>query len=152
MILLMVFHLFPNRDHYFMLFFFFLKHLKHPPALNEGCKVTLKRPHMHGVGGEMYVITKRTWCGKVCVCSFKRILIRVESSCPLPISLLSLPPPLHFLLRTERTAHIYIPSPLKSNDHQPVNNACAVPARVTVRRVLSGSIGKSAGKIRVANE
>lgn len=42
--------------------------------------------------------------------------------------------------------------PLKRNGHQPVNNACAVPARVAVGRVLSGSIGKSAGEIRVANE
>lgn len=47
--------------------------------------------------------------------------------------------------------HICIPLPLKSND-QPVNNACAVPARVTVGRVLSGSIGKSVGEIRVVNE
>lgn len=52
----------------------------------------------------------------------------------------------------QRTGHICIPLPLKSNDHQPVNNACAVPARVTVGRVLSGSIGKSVGKIRVVNE
>lgn len=76
----------------------------------------------------------------------KRIHIRVESSCPLPISLLSL------VEKGQRTGHICIPLPLKSNDHQPVNNACAVPARVTVGRVLSSSIGKSAGKIRVVNE
>lgn len=108
--------------------------------------------HRVVVGGADVCNHKENMVWKGLCVLIKRILIRVESSCPLPISLLSLPPPLHFLLRTERTGHICIPSPLKSNDHQPVNNACAVPARVTVRRVLSGSIGKSAGKIRVVNE
>lgn len=134
-----VFHLFPTR----------LFETFEIPALSEGCEVTLKRM-WGGVGDVCNHKENMVWKG-VCVL-IKRTLIRVESSCPLPICLLSLPPPLHFFLRTARTGHICIPSPLKSNDHQPVNNACAVPARVAVRRVLSGSIGKSAGKIRVVNE
>lgn len=35
---------------------------------------------------------------------------------------------------------------LKMTDHSPVNNACAVPACVTVGRVLSSSIGESGGE------
>lgn len=99
MILLVMFHL------------FFIKiqltpHLKHPPAISEGCEVTLKRITCTGTrtlsawGGVSNQKENMVWKG-LCVL-IKRIHIRVESSCPFPISLLSLSPPLHF-----PRAHLY---------------------------------------------
>lgn len=79
------------------------------------------------------------------------IHISLASCGPFPSSL-----PLLFHLLThpqgERTGHILDHFVFKKNGHQPVNNACTVPACVTVGRVLSGSIGESAGKMRVVNE
>lgn len=52
----------------------------------------------------------------------------------------------------ERTVHIWIAVSLKKDGYLPVNNACAVPACVTVSHVLSSSIGESAGESRIVNE
>lgn len=153
MILLTMFHL---------LFIFFLikihltLHLKHPPSISEVCEVTLKRLTCTGTGthslrGEMYLIRKRTRRGKVCVCSLKESTLALNSPALSP-SLCCLFLHLCTFPQGHRTGHICIPLLRKSNDHQPVNNAGAVPARVAVGRVLSGSIGKSAEKIRVVNE